>query len=63
MEIAKEGLIPAGTLKEILQVNLSEEETAIKLYDPYFMPLGRRERSSTRQLKIFSRMNRNTEKS
>jgi bacterioferritin len=32
MEIAKEDLIPAKTLKEILQVNLKEEDKAIQLY-------------------------------
>lgn len=32
MEIAKDDLIPAKTLKEILQVNLKEEEKAIKHY-------------------------------
>ena len=40
MEIAKEGLIPARTLKEILQVNLSEEETAIKLYRSILRAVG-----------------------
>jgi bacterioferritin (cytochrome b1) len=40
MEIAKEGLIPARTLKEILQVNLSEEETAIKLYRSILHAVG-----------------------
>jgi len=40
MEIAKEGLIPARTLEEILQVNLSEEETAIKLYRSILHAVG-----------------------
>ncbi len=40
MEIAKEGLIPARTLKEILQVNLREEETAIKLYRSILHAVG-----------------------
>ncbi len=40
METAKEGLIPARSLKEILQVNLSEEETAIKLYRSILLAVG-----------------------
>jgi bacterioferritin len=32
MEVAKEDLIQAKTLKEILQVNLKEEDKAIELY-------------------------------
>jgi len=43
MEIAKEGLIPARTLKEILQVNLEEEETAIKLYRSILHSVGQEE--------------------
>ena len=43
MEIAKEGLIPARTLKEILQVNLGEEETAIKLYRSILHSVGQEE--------------------
>jgi bacterioferritin len=32
MEIATKDLIPAKTLKEILRVNIAEEEAAIKMY-------------------------------
>jgi bacterioferritin (cytochrome b1) len=40
MEIAKEGLIHAKTLEEILQVNLREEEAAIKLYRSILHAVG-----------------------
>lgn len=43
MEIANESLIHAKTWKEILQVNLEEEETAIKLYRSILHTVGQEE--------------------
>jgi bacterioferritin len=43
MEIATESLIHARTWKEILQVNLEEEETAIKLYRSILHAVGQEE--------------------
>jgi hypothetical protein len=52
----------AKTLKEILAVNIREEEGAIQLYGSILEVAGTREQSSLKQLTIFLKMNRNTKK-
>ena len=41
MDVAKEELIPAKTLKEIIAINLKEEAKAINLYQSIFKMIDR----------------------